>query len=101
MKLSVKSLAIVSALLWGGGVLFVGMVNLAAASYGTAFLQCAGSIYPGFHNSRHFLDVLVGTGYALFDGAVGGALFGWLYNFFLAEVRAALEGGEILFLSWV
>jgi hypothetical protein len=33
MKLSVKSLAIVSALLWGGGILFVGLVNLAALSY--------------------------------------------------------------------
>jgi len=89
MKLSVKSLAIVSALLWGGGVLFVGLVNLAAPSYGTAFLQCVSSIYPGFHNSRNFLDVLVGTGYALFDGAVGGALFGWLYNSFSRGSRDA------------
>ena len=89
MKLSVKSLAIVSALLWGGGVLFVGVVNLAAPSYGTAFLECVSSGYPGFHNTRHFLDVLVGTGYALVDGAVGGALFGWLYNAFSRGSRAA------------
>jgi len=89
MTLSVRSLAIVSALLWGGGVLSVGLVNLAAPSYGTAFLQCVSSIYPGFHNSRHFVDVLVGTGYALFDGAVGGALFGWLYNFFSGGSRGA------------
>ena len=89
MKLSVKSLAIVSALLWGGGVLFVGVVNLAAPSYGTAFLECVSSGYPGFHNSRHFLDVLVGTAYALCDGAVGGALFGWLYNFFSGSSRPA------------
>ena len=87
MKLSVKSLAIVSALLWGGGVLFVGLINLAAPSYATVFLQCVSSVYPGFHNSRHFFDVLVGTGYALCDGAVGGALFGWLYNFFSAGSR--------------
>jgi hypothetical protein len=80
MTLSVRSLAIVSALLWGGGVLFVGLVNLVAPLYGATFLQCVSSIYPGFHDSRTFLDVLVGTGYALFDGAVGGALFGWLYN---------------------
>lgn len=89
MTLSVRSLAIVSALLWGGGVLFVGLVNLAAPSYGSAFLQCVSSIYPGFHNSRSLLDVLVGTGYALFDGAVGGALFGWLYNFFSRGSRGA------------
>jgi hypothetical protein len=60
----------------------VGLINLAVPSYGAAFLQGVSSIYPGFHNSRHFLDVLVGTGYALFDGAVGGVLFAWLYNFF-------------------
>ena len=87
MTLSVRSLAIVSALLWGGGILFVGLVNLAAPSYGTAFLQCVSSVYPGFHDSRTFLDVLVGTGYALFDGAVGGALFGWLYNSFSGGTR--------------
>ena len=89
MTLSVRSLAIVSALLWGGGVLFVGLVNLAAPSYGAAFLQCVSSIYPGFHNSRNLLDVLLGTGYALVDGAVGGMLFGWLYNFFSKESRSA------------
>jgi hypothetical protein len=89
MKLSLRSLAITSALLWGGGVLLVGLVNLAAPSYGTAFLQLVSSIYPGFHDSRKFLDVLVGTGYALFDGAAGGALFGWLYNFFSGDSRGA------------
>ena len=87
MSLSIRSLAITSALLWGGGVLFVGLVNLAAPSYGIVFLQCVSSIYPGFHNSRHFLDVFVGTGYALFDGAVGGAIFGWLYNSFSGRSR--------------
>jgi hypothetical protein len=89
MTLSVRALAIVSALLWGGGVLFVGLVNLAAPSYGAAFLQCVSSVYPGFHDTRHFLDVLVGTGYALVDGAAGGLLFGWLYNFFSAGSRGA------------
>ena len=82
MRFSLKALAVVAALLWGGGVLFVGLVNLAAPSYGTMFLQCVSSVYPGFHNSRTFIDVLVGTGYALVDGAGAGLLFGWLYNLF-------------------
>jgi hypothetical protein len=89
MALSVRSLAIVSALLWGGAVLFVGLINLAAPSYGTVFLQCMSGVYPGFHNLRTLLDVLVGTGYGLVDGAVGGALFGWLYNFFCKKVPHA------------
>ena len=82
MRFSLKALAVVAALLWGGGVLLVGLVNLAAPSYGTIFLQCMSSVYPGFHNSRTFIDVLVGTGYALVDGGVAGLLFGWLYNLF-------------------
>jgi hypothetical protein len=82
MTLSVRSLAIVSALLWGGAILTVGLINLVAPSYGVVFLQCTSGVYPGFHNSRTLLDVLVGTGYGLVDGGVGGALFGWLYNFF-------------------
>lgn len=82
MQLSVKALSIVVGLLWGGAILAVGLSNLAAPSYGLAFLQGISSIYPGFHASRTFIDVLVGTGYALVDGAVGGLVFGWLYNFF-------------------
>jgi hypothetical protein len=89
MTISVRSLAITSALLWGGAVLFVGLINLATPTYGAAFLQGVSSIYPGYHDSRHFLDVLVGTGYALIDGGVGGAVFGWLYNFFSRSTRGA------------
>jgi hypothetical protein len=89
MKLCVKSLAIVTALCWGGGVLFVGLMNLAIPSYGTFFLQVVSSIYPGYHNSRNIVDVLVGTCYALFDGAVGGMFFAWIYNFFSKGAHAA------------
>jgi hypothetical protein len=89
MKLSVKALAIASALLWAGALLCAGLVNLAAPSYGGDFLQLASSIYPGFHNSRTFVDVLVGTGYALVDAGVGGAIFAWLYNAFSKGSRPA------------
>jgi hypothetical protein len=82
MRLSLKGMMAASAILWGGGILLVGLINLAAPSYGTAFLQLASSLYPGFHNSRKFLDVLVGTGYALLDAGVGGLLFAWFYNLF-------------------
>lgn len=82
MRLSLKGLAISGGLLWGGGILAVGLVNLAVPTYGESFLQMASSIYPGFHNSRTFLDVLVGTGYGLVDGGVGCLLLAWLYNIF-------------------
>jgi len=82
MRLSIRALAITSALLWGGCVLFVGLLNLASPGYGVAFLQMISSIYPGFHASRTFGDVIVGALYALVDGGVGGLIFGWLYNAF-------------------
>jgi hypothetical protein len=80
MRLSVKGLALSVGALWAFSIFMVGTVNLAAPSYGAAFLGWASSIYPGFHNSRHFVDVLVGTGYGLIDGGFGGAVFAWLYN---------------------
>lgn len=82
MRLSVKGLGLAIGIIWAACILLVGIVNLAAPSYGSAFLQMASSIYPGFHNTRHFLDVLVGTGYGFVDGGIGGAVIAWLYNCF-------------------
>lgn len=80
MRLSVKAMTIVSGLLWGGGILFVSLIHLASPSYGGSFLDAISSVYPGFHGARSFADALVGTGYALLDGAAGGFFFAWLYN---------------------
>jgi hypothetical protein len=89
MRLSAKALGLAFGIVWAVGILFVGLVNLAAPSYGAAFLQLASSIYPGFHNSRHFLDVLVGTGYGFVDGGIGGWIFAWLYNCFAGQPKQA------------
>jgi hypothetical protein len=88
MRLNARALAITSAILWGGSILFVGLINLAAPSYGIAFLEICSSIYPGFHASGSLGDVLAGTGYGVIDGVVGGYLFGWLYNLFVRPSQA-------------
>ena len=88
MRLSLKGLAITSGLLWGAAVLFVGLINLAAPSYGTGFLQMVSSVYPGYHASRTIVDVVVGTCYGVVDGGVGGLVFGWLYNLFAGSVTS-------------
>ena len=80
MKLNIRAAAATSALLWGGAVLTVGVVNLIRPSYGGAFLRMIASIYPGYHHRRSPAEIAVGTGYALVDGAVGGAMCAWLYN---------------------
>ena len=46
----------------------------------TSGLDVIASIYPGYHPTASFAQVLIGTLYGLLDGAVGGALFAWLYN---------------------
>ena len=82
MKLSVKSLTITTALFWGGTVFFVALINFLAPPYGKAFLDLVSSVYPGYKVVGSFGSVIVGTLYALVDGAVGGVLFAWMYNLF-------------------
>ena len=89
MRVSVKATALAIGILWAGCILLVGAVNLVSPSYGVTFLQLASSIYPGFQNSHHFLDVLVGTGYGLVDGGIGGAILGLLYNCFAGGAKQA------------
>ena len=85
MKLSIKSLGLAGAVLWGGAILLCGLANLIWPSYAAGFLQGISSIYPGFHASRTLADVMVGTCYAVVDGGVGAMFFGWLYNLLAAK----------------
>lgn len=82
MKLSLKGLTVAVALLCGGCIFVVGVINLASPSYGTEFLKVVSSVYPGFKASGTFVDVLVGTCYGIVDGAIGGFLLAWLFNIF-------------------
>lgn len=82
MKLCVKSLAITSAVLWGGMIFCVGTANVIWPPYGEAFLNLMSSVYPGYHAGTGAPSVLFGTLYGLADGAAGGAIFAWIYNRF-------------------
>ena len=84
MKLNVRALAFVAALVWGIALLLTGLANLIFPSYGQEFLQVIASVYPGYHATRSFGQVVIGTLYGLVDGGVGGAIFAWLYNLFTA-----------------
>lgn len=83
MKLDIKALAIAAGLIWGLFLLLVGVANLVAAPYGQAFLEMAASVYPGYTAEANFGQVILGTLYGLVDGAIGGAIFAWLYNCFV------------------
>ncbi|MBI3321554.1 MAG: hypothetical protein HYZ91_04710 [Candidatus Omnitrophica bacterium] len=79
-KLDVKAVAYASAALWGLSMLITGLINLSVPDYGLGLLELLASLYPGYTAERSVESVLIGTGYALVDGAVLGWLLGWLYN---------------------
>jgi len=85
MKLSLKGMGIAGALVWGGAIFLVGLGNLISETYGVAFLEVISSVYPGFQLEGSFGSVIVGTLYATLDGAIGGFVFGWLYNRFAGD----------------
>lgn len=80
MRLDIKACALAAGLLWGGMILFIGIANGIWTGYGQAVLDLAASIYPGFEADGGFGAVISGTLYGLVDGAIGGAIFAWLYN---------------------
>jgi hypothetical protein len=82
MKLNVTALAFAAGLVWGVGILVVASANLMWPGYGRAFLELCASIYPGYQPGTGAGSVITGTLYALVDGAIGGAVFAWLYNLF-------------------
>jgi hypothetical protein len=80
-KLSVKGFAITAGLLWAASILLVGGLNrFCPGGYGFAFLNVLDSIYPGFHAATGFKSVIIGSIYGFFDGAIGCAIFAWVYN---------------------
>ena len=80
MKLSIRAIALTMGLLWAGAMLVVGLINMVEPAYGMAFLQMMSSVYPGFHDSRTWMSVAIGTIYGFIDGAVGGLIFAWIYD---------------------
>ena len=85
MQLNTPAMAIAFGILWGTCLLFVGVANMIWPGYGQALLQLCASIYPGYHPGTGLVSVAIGTIYALVDGVIGGAIFGWLYNWFAGE----------------
>jgi hypothetical protein len=89
MRLSLKGMMIAGGLLWGGGILFVLLINVVRPTYGVNFLQMLSSAYPWFHASRSLGDVMIGSIDALIDGGIAGLLFAWLYNVFAGGTKDA------------
>lgn len=89
MKLNLKALALTAGILWALAILITGIANLIWSGYGVGFLQIMASVYPGYHAARSIGDLIVGTLYALVDGAFCGLVFGWLYNLLTSTASTA------------
>jgi len=91
MEASVRAIAVTSAILWGGCILLVGLINLADQSYGGEFLRMMSSVYPGADTAGTIERVLLGAGYGFVDGAMVGYLFDVLCRLFAREHRSVWE----------
>lgn len=80
MRCNIFALTLAAGLFWGGAILIVALANQIWPGYGRAFLDLAASVYPGYHPGAGVGSVITGTLYGLADGAITGAVFGWLYN---------------------
>ena len=80
MQLSVVSIGITAAILWGGFTLFAGLINLAAPPYASEYLQVMSSLHPGLPLPASLGGVLAAAVAGLSDGMVAGLLFSWIYN---------------------
>lgn len=83
MKLNVKAFACASGLFWGFGV-FLLTWWIIAWEGATGETTLLGRIYLGYNLSPR--GSMIGFLWALVDGGIGGAIFAWLYNFFLSKL---------------
>ncbi|HEY2376091.1 MAG TPA: hypothetical protein VGH98_08970 [Gemmatimonadaceae bacterium] len=81
MQLNLKGMAIAFAIVWGAAVFLCGLAHLIWPSYAGTFLDVIASIYPGYH-AGGFGEIVIGTSYAVVDGAAWGLVVAWLYNRF-------------------
>ncbi|OQA56649.1 MAG: hypothetical protein BWY42_00892 [Candidatus Omnitrophica bacterium ADurb.Bin277] len=84
-RLSLKGMTAALAILGGGAVMFVGLINLFQPGYGYVFLDMINSIYPWCMNAAGWKWVFMASGCAVADGAVCGFLLAWIYNRFIPK----------------
>jgi hypothetical protein len=91
MRINVIALSVTAGLFWGAAIFMVASAHSIWPSYGGAFLEFSSSIYPGYDPDPGIGSIFMGTLYGLVDGAIGGAIFGWLYNFLSRKFPSTAE----------
>ena len=85
MKLNVKAFALAFGLIWGLSLFILTwwIITFEGATGDRTFI---GWVYRGYNISP--LGSLIGLAWALVDGAIGGAIFAWLYNLIAARTSS-------------
>lgn len=85
MKLDVRAFAITCGLIWGLGLLFITwwVILFDGPSSDPNLI---GRVYRGYTFTP--LGSVIGCAWALADGAIGGAIFAWLYNLIAGRLSA-------------
>jgi hypothetical protein len=76
-KLNVKALGLSIGIVWGGGMLLLGLMTL-FSNWGIDLIILIGSVYIGYNSTLG--GILIGTIWGFCDGAIFGLLIAWLYN---------------------
>ncbi|OHB58389.1 MAG: hypothetical protein A2173_08735 [Planctomycetes bacterium RBG_13_44_8b] len=85
MKLNVRAFSLAFGLWWGIGLFLLTwwLIAFEGASSDVTFL---GRCYRGYTVTP--IGSLIGLVWAFFDGAIGGAIFAWLYNLLVSKCTA-------------
>lgn len=76
-KLDVRAMTIAFGVTWGAGVLLLGLLAW-LLGWGVPMVTVLGSLYLGFTTT--LAGTVIGTIWALVDGAIAGAILAWIYN---------------------
>lgn len=89
MKLNVKAFALACGLLWAACLFLCTwwIILLDGSSADPTFI---GRVYRGYAVTP--LGSLIGLAWGLIDGAIGGAIFAWLYNTLVSKLAAGAAG---------
>lgn len=86
MRLDVKAFALAAALVWGLGV-FIMTWWIIAFDGPSADPTLISQLYRGYTITP--AGSLIGLAWAVVDGAIGGAIFAWIYNYFVSGNKSS------------
>ena len=86
MKVDVKAFSIAVALVWGIGIFIMTwwIIVFDGSTTETTFI---GQLYRGYTITP--VGSFIGLAWAVVDGAIGGAIFALIYNFFVSRKESA------------